>query len=96
MSQISLAIQNRDSVIKGKVRGESGEPLAGAAVSVEGTFLGTYSNTDGSYLLEGLSDGVYRLRFSFIGYETKIVEVELKGLTEYDIQLPGDHFWQER
>lgn len=92
MSQISLAIQNRDSVIKGKVRGESGEPLAGAAVSVEGTFLGTYSNTDGSYLLEGLSDGVYRLRFSFIGYETKIVEVELKGLTEYDIQLPGRSF----
>ena len=70
--------QVTSSVIRGLVTDERGNNLAGAGVSVENTFLGTHTLADGTYILYGLRDGAYKLRFSFLGYEPQIIEVVLK------------------
>jgi iron complex outermembrane receptor protein len=83
----AFAIQDKGSVIEGRVTDETGKPLAGAGITVENTFLGTHSGTDGTYYIGGLKDGVYQLRFSFIGYEPQVAEVRLEGRYVLNISL---------
>lgn len=83
----SLALQQSNSVIRGRVTTEEGNPLTGAGITIENTFLGTHSGTDGAYRLEGLKDGRYMVRVSFIGYEPEIIEVNLNGEAVLNISL---------
>jgi len=82
-----LMSQENISVIRGRVSDEEGNPLTGAGITIENTLLGTYSDMNGSYHLNGLRDGNYGLRFSFIGYESRIIEIDLKGEAIVDVSL---------
>ncbi|MEN8119060.1 MAG: TonB-dependent receptor [Bacteroidota bacterium] len=55
---------------------ETNEVLIGAAVRVDGTILGTVSNSYGFYSLTLPSDN-YLFKYSYIGYESKIIPVKL-------------------
>ena len=62
----------------GKVAGviteaDTGDPLPGANVVIEGTAQGTVTNEEGYYVLLNIEPGTYSLRASFIGYTPKIV-----------------------
>jgi iron complex outermembrane receptor protein len=83
----TLVFRASGQVINGKVTDEKGNPLQGAAVTIINTFLGTYTQTDGSYFLKTSKDGVYNLRFSFMGYETVYREVNLKTILSVDVTL---------
>ena len=50
---------------------DSGEPVRGANVYFEQTTLGTSTGSDGVFEFSARLEGVHRLNFSFIGYETK-------------------------
>ena len=58
------------SIVKGTVVDDSGMPMLGATIVVEGTENGVTTDFDGKYTIE-LSSGNYTLIFSFVGYETK-------------------------
>ncbi|MGE5420638.1 MAG: TonB-dependent receptor [Chloroflexota bacterium] len=73
--------------IGGKVTDTSGEPLAGASVTIENTFLGASTGQDGAYSLRGLHEGNYTLRFSFIGYQVQEREINIPGDSNADISL---------
>lgn len=63
-----LAAQDRGAAT-GIVRdGDSGQPLAGAAVFVEGTNYSTLSNAEGRFLLPNIPPGTHSLRASYVGY----------------------------
>lgn len=81
------AFQEKNSIIKGKVSDTNGKSLPGAAVTIGNSFLGIFTNPDGSYLFKGLKDGNYTLRFSFMGYETAEKEINLQGELTLDIVL---------
>ena len=87
-----VTAQENSSVIQGVVTDESRNPLAGAAVSIENTFLGTLTDRYGIYNLYGLKDGIYKLRFSFLGYETQIIEVRLSVEAVVNINLKQQPF----
>lgn len=53
------------------------EPLAFGNVLIKGTTIGTTSDMDGTYVFENLNEGRYTLVYSFVGYETKEMEVAL-------------------
>ncbi|MDP6772617.1 MAG: TonB-dependent receptor, partial [Anaerolineales bacterium] len=59
------------------VANESGVPLVGANVIVEGTDLGSAADADGSYSID-LGAGSYTLTASSIGYTSLSVNVEVK------------------
>ena len=82
-----LAFQDKSSVITGKVTDLSGDPIAGASIRVENTFFGVHSEPDGTFSISNLKDGIYRLIFSFMGYEQQTHEVELHGRTVLDVTL---------
>ncbi|HOF21712.1 MAG TPA: TonB-dependent receptor [Bacteroidales bacterium] len=79
-------------MIRGRIGDVDGRPLSGASIGIEGTFRGTHSAEDGSYYLDGLKDGIYRLRFSFIGYESQLISVELAGEVVLDVILQEKSF----
>jgi len=72
--------------LEGKVTGE-GEPLAGASVVVKNTFYGVSAGSNGQFEFSNLKEGEYTLKASFIGYETKEVEVKVPGDDNISIQL---------
>lgn len=63
--------------ISGQVITEGDEPLAGSTVLVKGTFLGTGTNSEGSFVLPtaGASFPLV-LSVSYLGYETQLITVE--------------------
>ncbi|HEY7462213.1 MAG TPA: TonB-dependent receptor [Gemmatimonadota bacterium] len=60
--------------IQGKiVDSETGDPLVGAEVYVQGTQLGGLTDLDGKYELDGVPVGTQALRVLYLGYAEKIV-----------------------
>lgn len=48
---------------------ETGDPLPGANIRIEGTTQGTATDAEGRYVLTGVANGTYNLVASFVGYE---------------------------
>jgi outer membrane receptor protein involved in Fe transport len=51
---------------------ESGETLPGATVMIVGTYLGSSTDMDGKYVIEGIKPGDYSVKVTFIGYSDQI------------------------
>lgn len=62
------------SIIKGEVYDNLGNPLPGVAIIVEGTTNGTETDFDGNYIINVKKTNA-TLVFSYLGYETKKVKV---------------------
>src|SRR5690554_3007239 len=77
--------------ISGKVTdANTGEPLIGANVLVEGTTMGAATDLDGYYVILNIPPGTYTLRISSIGYTTQTVvdvRVSIDQTTEIDVTL---------
>ena len=81
---LSLSAQN---VISGVVTDESGEPLIGAGVFVEGTTIGTVTGIDGDFELSVPTDAA-NLVFSFLGLADQTVAID--GRSKIDVVLKAD------
>ncbi len=57
---------------------ETGETLLGANVLVTDTDRGATTNHAGYYIINNVPPGSYTLRFSYLGYNDKFVEIELE------------------
>ncbi len=79
----SLSAYAQDITVTGTVFDETGEPLIGATVMQKGSGNGVSTDIDGNYLIKVPSKSF--LTFSYIGYETKTVEV--KGQTKIDVTM---------
>ena len=64
------------STVRGSVKDENGEPLAGVSVLVKGTRVGAVTDIDGTFLLRGVPANAQTLVISFIGMETIEVPVQ--------------------
>ncbi|MEE9371423.1 MAG: SusC/RagA family TonB-linked outer membrane protein [Saprospiraceae bacterium] len=60
--------------VTGLVTDQSGEPLIGVSVLVQGTTTGTITEIDGTYTIDVLSDPA-NLEFNYLGYATSTLEV---------------------
>lgn len=73
--------------IGGKITDSNGNPLVGATVVVENTLLGVSSGKDGSFLISRLKSGNYILVVSYMGYDTKKVDVTVNDNVTLTIAL---------
>lgn len=71
--------------ITGKVTDVDGQPLPGVAVVVDGTTIGTVTNAEGIFTLNGVPDGAENLSFSFVGMKTVLVPIN--NQSQIDIQM---------
>lgn len=80
---ISLAQQN----ISGKVMDTKGLPIVGANVYLEGTYDGATTDETGSFLFSTDETGTKKLIISYLSYETKHIENDVKNLNTLDVKL---------
>ena len=69
---------------------QTGEPLVGANVIIEGTNFGAATNIEGEYVILNIPPGRYNVKFSFIGYETTLmqdVSITVDQTTIHQIKL---------
>lgn len=77
----SRAMAQGATVISGKVLGETGAPVAGAAVTIEGLKIGSMSKSDGSYTLAAPASvtGSQQISARRIGFKMSRQTVSLRG-----------------
>jgi len=74
MLMAGWVLAGQNGAVSGRIIDEkSGDALMGANVVVEGTGQGAASDLDGGYMIYNVAPGIYTLRVSYIGYETKVV-----------------------
>ncbi len=69
---------------------DTGTPIPGTTVVLEGTTRGTVTDAEGRYVIVGLQPGTYDVRFSFVGFTTRLVDgvrVTSDRTTTLDAQL---------
>lgn len=72
--------------VSGTVKDESGEPLIGVSILIEGTSTGTVTDLDGNYALRAAEKAT--LVFSYVGYTTERVAVA--GRTTINLTMKPD------
>lgn len=66
----------------GSVFDENNHPLCGAFVGLNGVNKSTITDSYGNFTLGDLSDALYEIEISFLGYETLIDTISLPGKTQ--------------
>jgi TonB-linked SusC/RagA family outer membrane protein len=69
IAPVVAAAQGQQGTVAGRITdAASGQPVAGALVSVVGTALGTHTNSEGQYSIRGVGAGAVELRALRVGY----------------------------
>jgi hypothetical protein len=86
---LSSILYSQDKfTLSGTISDDSnGESLIGATIKVDSSSKGTVTNTYGFYSLT-LPKGKYTINFSFIGYKTLSMEIDLSKNVLLDLELP--------
>ncbi|RPH03963.1 MAG: TonB-dependent receptor [bacterium TMED46] len=74
---LNIGFSQSSSLIGTIKDSKSQKPLVGANVFLINTSLGTASIDDGSYQISNVSPGVYILKATYIGYESKEIEISI-------------------
>ncbi len=77
----------QDRVVTGNITSETGEPLPGVNVLIQGTTQGTTTDVDGNYSLNVPSDAA-NLIYSFVGYRSQVIAIGNRSAI--DISLEED------
>lgn len=73
----------------------TGESLSGAHIVLENTYLTAISGPDGQYHFNDLKEGTYKLKVSYIGFETIEKEVSIKEDLKMDFLLSATTIMQD-
>jgi iron complex outermembrane recepter protein len=84
--QLIFSSSFASTFVHGIVTDIEGEPVIGANVVIQGTYSGTFTNSDGVYRLN-VREGKIVLNVSHMGYETSVREVHATGETRVDFTL---------
>ncbi|WP_224488107.1 TonB-dependent receptor [Robertkochia flava] len=79
--------------IYGIVTDNTGEPILGASVYLEGTQKGAQTDLDGKYVIKDVEPGSYNLVVSYIGFKTQTkynILVRSVGTPDYNFELEED------
>ena len=84
----SVVQTDKTHSVKGHVADETGEPLIGATVAVEGTNMKTVTDIDGNFSINlSKAPATAMLRISYMGYKDKVVNG--CQLERYDATRPA-------
>ncbi len=87
----SILFAGNTGKLTGKITdAKTGEGLPFVNVTVVGTMLGAASDMDGNYTILNIPPGTYKVKFQYVGYQTKIVEgvkINIDLTTRLDVKL---------
>lgn len=88
LTAANLTAQNKVT-LSGKVTDPHGAPIAQAAIAIENTSTGTYTDDHGKYLLT-VSPGRHTFVVSFLGYRTVKTTLDIRQNQKQNFTLPED------
>ena len=65
------------NTIKGKITSKNNLPISDVDIYIAELQIGTTSNNEGEYQLKKLPDGILKITFSILGFESQIKEIKL-------------------
>lgn len=74
------------TTVKGKITDDTGQPLPGANIIIDGTTVGTSSDFDGNYTLNTDQNPPFKIVVSYTGFETQTIEIASNNQT-VDVQM---------
>ena len=80
------------SRLSGKVTGHNHVQLAGVIVQVENTLIAAVTNADGTYEINKLTPGNYRIKLSLLGHETVLETVDVQGSLVKDFMMTKKNY----
>ena len=81
---MSSLLYSQDASISGTVKDSlSGDELIGANVFIKGTSLGAATANNGQYQINNVGLGTYTIKVSYIGYQSKEIEITLSKAENY-------------
>ncbi len=83
---VAVSAQNKSIAVQGTVTDETGAPMPGTAVYVEGTQIGQITDEGGKYKIQVQSNGA--LVFSFLGYKEQVIPV--LGMRQLNVRMEPD------
>ena len=90
MLLIQIALSGTTGKLVGTVTSlDTGDPLIGANVMIEGTPLGAATDSEGNYFILQIPPGTYDVRFSMIGYQT-LVKSDVRIRVDLTTTIDGD------
>ncbi len=84
------AARAQSGKLAGTIVDDAGEPVIGATVFLVGTTLGSVTDLNGNYVVLQIPPAAYSVRFSSVGYTTKIMEgvrIASNQTTDVDVTL---------
>ena len=93
----TMTISAQKTIVYGQITDDkTGEPIAGAGVSIAKDGKGTIADADGRYTLNIQGRQQVRLNFQYLGYKTESREIALRDSICYNIRLkPVDNVLDE-
>jgi iron complex outermembrane receptor protein len=64
--------------------------LPGAGITIENTFRSLIADNNGNFVIKNLKKGSYTLKFTYIGYQTVIRNVDLSSNSDLEIYLESN------
>ena len=89
---LSLLAMGQKASISGRVTDARGEALVGANVVVMKSMLGVSTDVEGRFRLSLEAGGSYKIRISYMGFETQVMEVSPPYHSEYAIEMTPSVF----
>lgn len=87
--------KNEYGSIKGLVSTSDGKPAGYVTVEIKNTKIGTITNDDGSFELKKIKIGNYVIIFSFVGFESKEISIDVKPGKENLLNARLEHNYAE-
>lgn len=84
---VSHVNTSQQSVVRGNVTDDSGQPLPGVTVVIKGTTQGTVTDIDGNYSIPNIPENA-TLMFSFVGMET--MEILVGNQSQINVILESE------
>jgi outer membrane receptor protein involved in Fe transport len=84
---ITHAQQRQDATLTGRILNSAKLPVQDAAITLNGTNTGTYTNSAGYFRLEHIKPGKYILLVKMLGYTPSEKEIVLKAGAEVSVDL---------
>ena len=83
------SLGSAQNLVQGSLTDNTGNPLAGASIAVQGSHLGTTTDAAGQFQLK-LEAGQYTLVCSFVGYSNLLVPVSVPTKEQLQLSLSPD------
>ena len=80
----TVSVKAQKGGIEGRITDNNDLPIPGVNITLKGTSIGTITNANGYFILNGIAQGKQTFLFSFVGFKNREIEVAISSNEVHD------------